>query len=110
MHRLQALAHRCKERKVSPVLNTHSQCVAVWPVIPGCEFLKPRVADQEGERRQSVSVCYRVGLRGLAKRLCLAWIPRAVEIPLPPQPPTLANPPPTRLKNMEPVSHTLMGH
>lgn len=68
-------------------LSTNLQCIAVWPVIPECEFLKLGVADQEGKRRQSVSVCYRVGLRGLAKRLCLAWIPRAVEIPLQPQPP-----------------------
>lgn len=111
---LQALVHRCKERKVSSVLNTNLQCVAVWPVIPECEFLKLGVADQEEKGRQAVSVCYRVGLRGLAKRLCLAWIPRAVEIPLQSQPPPwITHPPvdsPHSLKNMDPVSHTLMDH
>lgn len=82
------------------------QCVAVWPLIPECEFLKLGVADQEGKGRHAVSVCYRVGLRGLAKRLCLAWIPRAVEIPLQSQPP----PGPTSLQNTELVSHTLTDH
>lgn len=85
------------------------QCMVVWPVIPQCKFLKLGVADQEEKRRQSVSVCYRVGLRGLAKRLCLAWIPRAVEIPLQSQPPPRSTNPqlqPTHfLQNMETVSY-----
>lgn len=37
-----------------------------------------------------MSVCYRVGLRGLVKRLCPAWIPRAVEIQVQSQPPTMS--------------------
>lgn len=37
-----------------------------------------------------MSVCYRVGLRGLVKRLCPAWIPRAVEIQVQAQPPTMS--------------------
>lgn len=56
-------------------------------------MFKLGVAGQEEEGRVAVSVCYRVGLRGLAKRLCLAWIPRAVEIPLQSQPPTSPKPP-----------------
>ena len=45
-------------------------------------MFKLGVASQEEEGRATVSVCYRVGLRGLAKRLCLTWIARAVEIPV----------------------------
>lgn len=37
-----------------------------------------------------MSVCYRVGLRGLVKRLCPAWITGAVEIQVQSQPPTMS--------------------
>lgn len=113
---LLALVRRCKERKASSGLNTNSQCMAARSMIPECEFLKLGMADQDGKRRLSVSVCYRVGLRGLAKRLCLAWIPRAVEIPLQPTTtPTQVKLTPhythlTLQKIMEPVSHTLTDH
>lgn len=56
-----------------------------WPRIPECEFFQSMgsLITEGGEGR----LCVGVGLRGLAKRLCLAWIAGAVEILLQPQPP-----------------------
>lgn len=53
-------------------------------------FFLQGAADQDEQGSHAVSVCYRVELRGLVKRLCPAWIPRAVEIQVQSQPPTMS--------------------
>lgn len=75
------------------------QCITVKPVTP-VWIVSLVVTDQEEKRRHAVSVCYRVGLRGLAKRLCLAWIPRAVEIQLQSHPPPQSIQPSTGLPSL----------
>lgn len=84
-----ALGYTYKDRKISLAWGK----IALYGWQSGrwsqsVNFVKLGVADEDGKCRKSMSVCYRVGLRGLAQRLCLPWIPRAVEIPQQPQPPS----------------------
>lgn len=105
------LARRCKNTGLLSMFNIYwSALQSVWQS-QSVNFQSWGWLIRQGRLSVSTSVCYRVGLRGLAKRLCLAWIPGSCRNPTAITTPTQANPPPDSphsSTSMEPVPHTAM--